>query len=32
MINTIERGVFVVKMNKFGKKGHGKWWNKPRRV
>lgn len=31
MINTIERGVFVVKMNKFGKKGHGKWWNKPRK-
>ncbi|KAI4716835.1 hypothetical protein E4T48_06957 [Aureobasidium sp. EXF-10727] len=30
MINTIERGVFVVKMNKFAKKGHGKWWNKPR--
>jgi len=31
MINTIERGVFIVKMNKFGKKGYGKWWNKPRK-
>lgn len=27
-VNTIERGGFVVKMNKFAKKGHGKWWKK----
>lgn len=30
MVNTIERGVFIVKMNQFEKKGHGKQWNKPR--
>jgi len=27
-VNTIGSGGFVVKMNKFAKKGHGKWWKK----
>lgn len=32
MVNTIERGTFVVKMNQFKKRARGAHYRKPRRV
>ncbi|KAJ4357471.1 uncharacterized protein N0V89_002047 [Didymosphaeria variabile] len=32
VVNTIDRGVFVVKMSKFKGRGHGKRWVKPRTI
>ncbi|KAF1975412.1 hypothetical protein BU23DRAFT_458349 [Bimuria novae-zelandiae CBS 107.79] len=32
VVNTIDRGVFVVKLSKFKGRGHGKRWVKPRTI
>lgn len=32
LVNTIERGAWVLKMNKFDKRGHGAHFKKPRNV